>query len=85
MLIHNFCHTIYLSFFFFPNNSSIINLPQLRSLVEKGLLSQAPHWDLQRPFYMSCITQDTAVELAKTVNNFNLGDFMYYNNQHNPL
>lgn len=52
-------------------------------LVEKGLLAESPHWEIQRPFYLSCIARDAADEVAASVG-FNLADFMYHS-QHNSV
>lgn len=56
---------------------------QVKMLVEKGLLAESPQWDIQRPFYLSCIARDAAEEVAASVN-FNLADFVYHQ-QHNSV
>lgn len=61
----------------------LILCSQIRALVEKGLLQQAPHWDLGRAVYLSCIAQDTAKTVADTVR-FPLHDHMY-NYTHNSI
>lgn len=50
--------------------------PQVKTLVEKGLLSESSTWSLERPMYLSCVSFDTAQRLAQLMR-FELQDFMY--------
>jgi hypothetical protein len=57
--------------------------PQLKSLVEKGLLLENANWSVEKPMYLSCVTYDTASKLSQMMK-FELQDFMYNssNNYH---
>lgn len=48
----------------------------MKTLVEKGLLSESSTWSLERPQYQSCVTFDVADKLARLMR-FDVQDYMH--------